>query len=199
MRSCECAWCKWTYRPIPLPPFWSFAFPRPLSGELQQKKRPPMTSSQPKLYIPSDINTQMNLVPFCFRADWAMMGSTANFCHFAKVYYFRGCFFHLFMGKKNQNSGVSAHFEKTNTALECKSYYCRWMWRCDRVDFLKISLCMHLFIWDCTFEREGHSGFLEHWHSQKSLCNIWQRFSCLLDKSIEKKCKKFFFSRWPFF
>ena len=96
--------------------------------------------------------------------------------------YFRGCFFHLFMGKKNQNSGVSAHFEKTNTALECKSYYCRWMWRCDRVDFLKISLCMHLFIWDCTFEREGHSGFLEHWHSQKSLCNIWQRFSCLLDE-----------------
>ena len=26
-----------------------------------------------------------------------------------------------------------------------------------------------------------HSGFLEHWNSQKSLCNIWQYFSCLLD------------------
>ena len=38
-----------------------------------------------------------------------------------------------------------------------------------------------------------HSGFLEHWNSQKSLCNIWQRFSCLLDEWIEKICKKFFF------
>ena len=36
----------------------------------------------------------------------------------------------------------------------------------------------------------GHSGFLEHWNSQKSLCNIWQRFSCLLDELITKKCKK---------
>ena len=44
-----------------------------------------------------------------------------------------------------------------------------------------------------------HCGFLEHWNSQKSLCNIWQRFSCLLDESIEKKWKKNFFSRWPFF
>ena len=39
----------------------------------------------------------------------------------------------------------------------------------------------------------GHSGFLEHWNSQKSLCNIWQRFSCLLDEWIEKICKKNFF------
>ena len=23
-----------------------------------------------------------------------------------------------------------------------------------------------------------HRGFLEHWNSQKSLCNIWQHFSC---------------------
>ena len=75
--SVEVAWCKWTYRPIPLPPFWSFAFPRPLSGELQQKKRPPMTSSQPKLYIPSDVNTQINSVPFCFRADWTVLQSSA--------------------------------------------------------------------------------------------------------------------------
>ena len=35
-----------------------------------------------------------------------------------------------------------------------------------------------------------HSGFLEHWNSQKSLCNIWQRFSCLLDEGIPKICKK---------
>ena len=25
-----------------------------------------------------------------------------------------------------------------------------------------------------------HRGFLEHWNSQKSLCSIWQCFSCLL-------------------
>ena len=35
-----------------------------------------------------------------------------------------------------------------------------------------------------------HCGFLKHWNSQKSLCNIWQCFSCLLDESIEKKWKK---------
>ena len=35
-----------------------------------------------------------------------------------------------------------------------------------------------------------HSGFLEHWNSQKSVCNIWQRFSCLLDEGIPKICKK---------
>ena len=27
----------------------------------------------------------------------------------------------------------------------------------------------------------SHRGFLEHWNSQKSVCNIWQCFSCLLD------------------
>ena len=44
-----------------------------------------------------------------------------------------------------------------------------------------------------TFEQNQkftNSGFLEHFNSQKSLCNIWQYFSCLLDESIEKKCKK---------
>ena len=35
-----------------------------------------------------------------------------------------------------------------------------------------------------------HSGFLEHWNSQKSVCNIWQRFSCLLDEEIPKIWKK---------
>ena len=32
----------------------------------------------------------------------------------------------------------------------------------------------------------GHSRFLEHWNSQKSVSNIWQRFSCLLDEGIPK-------------
>ena len=35
-----------------------------------------------------------------------------------------------------------------------------------------------------------HSGFLEHWNSQKSVCNIWQCFSCLLDEGIPKICNK---------
>ena len=35
-----------------------------------------------------------------------------------------------------------------------------------------------------------HRGFLEHWNSQKSVCNIWERFSCQLDEGIPKICKK---------
>ena len=42
----------------------------------------------------------------------------------------------------------------------------------------------------------AHRVFLEHWNSQKSLCNIQQRFSCLLDEWIEKICKNL--SRWLF-
>ena len=44
-----------------------------------------------------------------------------------------------------------------------------------------------------------HSWFLEHWKSQKSLCNIWHRFSYLLDEWIEKICKNFFFHGGFFF
>ena len=36
----------------------------------------------------------------------------------------------------------------------------------------------------------SHRGFLEHWNSQKSVSNIWQRFSCLLDEGIPKIWKK---------
>ena len=43
-----------------------------------------------------------------------------------------------------------------------------------------------------------HCMFLEHWNRQKIISDIRQRFSCLLDERIEKKCK-FFFSRWLFF
>ena len=51
----------------------------------------------------------------------------------------------------------------------------------------------------CIIHEHSHCGFLEHWNSQKSLCNIWQRFSCLLDESIEKKRKKNFFHGGLFF
>ena len=37
-------------------------------------------------------------------------------------------------------------------------------------------------------------GFLEYWNSQKSVSNIWQRYSCLLDERITKIWKKF--SQW---
>ena len=40
--------------------------------------------------------------------------------------------------------------------------------------------------------------FLEHWNSQKSLCNIQHRFLYLLDEWIEKICI-FSFSWWLFF
>ena len=46
--------------------------------------------------------------------------------------------------------------------------------------------------------RVKHRGFLDHWNSQKSVSNIWQHFSCLLDEWIEKICKNLF-SRWLFF
>ena len=39
-----------------------------------------------------------------------------------------------------------------------------------------------------------HSGFLEHWNSKKSVCNIWQCFSYLLDEWIAKISKKKFFT-----
>ena len=42
-------------------------------------------------------------------------------------------------------------------------------------------------------QKTSHNMFLEHWNRQKSLSNIWQRFSCLLDERIAKKCKKTFF------
>ena len=35
------------------------------------------------------------------------------------------------------------------------------------------------------------SMFLEWWNATKSLPNIWQYFSCLLDNGIAKICKKF--------
>ena len=35
-----------------------------------------------------------------------------------------------------------------------------------------------------------HRGFLEHWNSQKSVCNIWKCFSCLLHEGIPKIWKK---------
>ena len=40
----------------------------------------------------------------------------------------------------------------------------------------------------------SHSWFLEHWNSQKIICNIRHRFSYLLDEWIEKICKNFFFT-----
>ena len=46
--------------------------------------------------------------------------------------------------------------------------------------------------WDYFKNVAAHSWFLEHWNSQKSLCNIWHRFSYLLDEWIEKICNLFF-------
>ena len=35
-----------------------------------------------------------------------------------------------------------------------------------------------------------HHGFLDHWNSQKSISNVWQHFSGLLDEGIPKIWKK---------
>ena len=38
--------------------------------------------------------------------------------------------------------------------------------------------------------KSAHGMFLERWNPIKSLSNIWQCFSCLLDEEIAKICKK---------
>ena len=43
------------------------------------------------------------------------------------------------------------------------------------------------FLLDKMF-KASHRWFLEHWNSQKSVCHIQQRFSCLLHELIEKIC-----------
>ena len=42
------------------------------------------------------------------RADRAVFGSSENFCNFAKVSYFSGCVFHVFVGK-NSTKKVFLH------------------------------------------------------------------------------------------
>ena len=49
------------------------------------------------------------------------------------------------------------------------------------------------------YQKGAHCVFLEHWNSQKTLCNIRQRFSCLLDEWVKKICKKIFFHGGFFF
>ena len=58
---------------------------------------------------------------------------------------------------------------------------------------------LQIVAYNFQIQKRIHSGFLEHWNSQKSLCNIWQRFSCLLDEWIEKICKKNFLFMVAFF
>ena len=53
----------------------------------------------------------------------------------------------------------------------------------------------YIFAAHCISRSLFHRMFLEHWNRQKILSKIWQRFSCLLDEWIAKKCKKTFF--WP--
>ena len=38
--------------------------------------------------------------------------------------------------------------------------------------------------------KQCHCEFLEYWNTQKSVCRIWQHFSCLLDEGIAKILKK---------
>ena len=54
---------------------------------------------QVKLYIPSALKTQTNLVPFCFWANWVVRGNTENFHNFAGVYTAIKDFFAIFIDK----------------------------------------------------------------------------------------------------
>ena len=54
-------------------------------------------NSNAKLFIPSNIDTQMNILLFLFWGRLDHQGSTENFCNFAKVSYF----YHIFMEKTN--------------------------------------------------------------------------------------------------
>ena len=55
-----------------------------------------------QFYIPSDIKTQMNIVPFCFRAGWAILGSTENFAILLQYPTFEAGFFSCFHGQNNE-------------------------------------------------------------------------------------------------
>ena len=52
-----------------------------------------------QFYTPSDIKTQVNIVPFCFWADWVILGSTKNSAILLQYPTFEAGFFHVFMGK----------------------------------------------------------------------------------------------------
>ena len=54
---------------------------------------------QSKVYIPSIIKTQMNIIPICFWADLAVR-AVLKLSVFAKESYFWEWFCHIFMGKK---------------------------------------------------------------------------------------------------
>ena len=55
--------------------------------------------TQPKLFIPCAIKTQMNLVPDRVFRQLGSQGITENFCNFAKLSYFSERSFHDFMCK----------------------------------------------------------------------------------------------------
>ena len=73
---------------------------------------------------------------------------------------------------------------------------------CISIIFCPIISCRGIFQQrrlECGFENQvslgfaSHRWFLEHWNSQKSVCNVQQRFSWLLDEWIEKICKNIIF------
>ena len=54
---------------------------------------------------------------------------------------------------------------------------------------IKIMMGENTGSWKSKVENK-HCWFLEHWNRQKSLTNIWQHFSCLLDEKYAKNIFK---------
>ena len=76
----------------------------------------------------------------------------------------------------------------TNVALERRTAETSSQSKTGSISFEHVLsiLVNNSYIWNLKLE---HCWFLEHWKRQKSLTNIWQRFSCLLDEWNEKKKK----------
>ena len=64
----------------------NYAFSR---MDLKEDEKIAVEEKKAKLYVPSLIKTQKNLVPFLF------LGSAENFCNFAKLSYFWICVFFI--------------------------------------------------------------------------------------------------------
>ena len=65
-------------------------------GEMDERRR----KDVPKLYIPSTINTQINLVLLIFLGRLGLLNRTENFFNLLKFPIFDRCLFHIFKGKK---------------------------------------------------------------------------------------------------
>ena len=92
---------------------------------------------------------------------------------------FKKIFHRILQGARSQNVISVRSIYKVFELKICQIKICKFIWN----EYLTV----YPWIW---LKVPFHRGFLGHWNSQKSVCNVWQRFSCLLDEGIPKICKK---------